>query len=713
MSRKSIQWVRRAAVVAVAVLVALPTFGQARRPEEIKYPELPEFEIPEPTRVELDNGMVVILLENDELPLVSLSALVRTGSRWVPADKTGLAGLTGAVMRTGGTASMSGDAIDEFLEDRAATIETGIGSTSGQAGASCLKGDLPEVLGLFADVLRNPVFDEAKLAVAKTQANGGIARQNDDPGGIVGREFSEIIYGADSPYVRSTTYTTIDRITQQELIDFHAKYYHPNRIILGAVGDFDTDEMLEMIRGAFGDWAKGGPEGDPEVTYNETSPTGVYFVPKEDMTQSNIVMGHLGVQRDNPDYYAIQVLNDVFSGSFASRLFSNVRSKKALAYAVSGGVGSQWDYRGTFTMSMTTKTETTGAGIEALIEEAKNLTAIPPTEAEIERSKTAILNSFIFNSDSRREILGQQLAYEYYGYGLDWLERYREGIEAVTVAEVRDAAAKYIDPDSMAIVVVGPSEGRDKPLETYGEVEILDITIPELEVEAVEATDEGLEQGRSLLARVVETIGGGERLDSLKSYQASGQTVASTQQGEMEISGSVLIVFPDRLRQEMSMPFGDLVMVVSADGGFMQMPQGTQPMPDSQRRQAGQEITRNLLNVLRHRDDEEFSAVVTGEDTVGAETVDLVAVEFAGESMTLGIGRESGLILSKTYRGSGFGGAPGEMVDLYTDYREVDGLLLPHALESTFEGKPSQSMTIDSIVLDGEIDESLFERPAA
>ena len=706
-------WTQAGATLVLAALVAWPVFGQAKRPEEIRYPELPDFEIPEPTRVELDNGMVVILLEDHELPLVSLSALVRTGSRLEPADKVGLASLVGSVQRTGGTTSRSGDEIDEFLEDRAATIETSIGTTSGRASASALAEDLPEVLELFADILRNPVFDEDKLAVAKTQATGGISRQNDDPGGIVSREFAEVIYGADSPYVIPATYTTIDRITRRDLVDFHARYFHPNRVVLGAVGDFETEELLQAIRDVFGDWQRGGPESDPVADHNETAPTGVYYIPKEDVTQSNILMGHLGVLRDNPDYYAIQVLNDVFSGSFASRLFSNVRSKKALAYAVSGGVGSQWDYPGTFTMSMTTKTETTGAGIEALIEEARNLTAKPPTEAEIERSKRAILNSFIFNSDSKGEILGQQLAYEYYGYGLDWLERYRAGIEAVTVDEVRAAAEKYIDPDAMAIVVVGPSEGRDKPLETYGEVEVIDITIPELETEAVAATDEGLERGRELVDGVVQAMGGAERLDGIESYHATASTVASTPQGEMEITGSVLIVFPDRFRQEMSMPFGDLVMAIDGETGFMQMPQGTQVLPDSQRRQASQEVARNLLTVLRSRADDGFSAVYAGEDSHEGATLDLVTIESDGQSMTLGVDRESRLVVTKTYRGSGFGGAPGEMIDVYGDYREVEGILLPFSRTSSFEGKPATETQIESIELDGAVDDSLFERPAA
>jgi len=215
------------------------------------------------------------------------------------------------------------------------------------------------------------------------------------------------------------------------------------------------------------------------------------------------------------------------------------------------------------------------------------------------------------------------------------------------------------------------------------------------------------------MARVVEAMGGAARIAEIQAYSASGTIVAETPQGAMTIAGTVLIDFPSRLRQEMSMPFGDLVMVVDDEGGFMQMPQGTQPMPDSQRRQAAQEIARNLISIVQNVGTEGFSASLAGEDEVDGKSLDLVVVETGGESLTLGVDRASGLVVSMTYRGTGFGGSPGEMVDVYSDYREVDGVQLPFSKVSTFDGKPASSLTIDSIELDGAVEDSLFERPAA
>ena len=466
---------------ALVWALLLPTVlsAQVTTVDQIQYPALPKFDIPQPMRVVLENGLVVILIEDHELPIIDASARIHTGSRLEPAEKVGLASLTGSVMRTGGTRNMSGDELDDYLEGKAARIETSIGEAFGSAEMGCLKADFNEVLEVFAEVLRHPVFDEEKLRIAKNQVVASIARQNDSPRRILFREFSKLIYGKDSPYARTETYATVNATQRADLVAWHARYFHPNRIILGVVGDFDSAEVMNRIRSIFGDWPKGSPPQKVEVPYQQEAERAVYYVEKSDMTQSNIVMGHLGIVRSNPDYYAVEVMNQVLSGSFASRLFSNVRSRKGLAYAVRGAVRAGWDHHETFRMWMTTKTETTGAGIEALLEEAHNLTKLPPTAEEVRKAKASILNSFIFNSDSTRKILNQQLTYEYYGYPLDWLSRYRAGIENVTVAEVRQAAVDYVHPQRFTLLVVGPSEGRDKPLTEYGTVTELDITIPE------------------------------------------------------------------------------------------------------------------------------------------------------------------------------------------------------------------------------------------
>ncbi len=459
------------------VLARPQTAGaQAAKVSELHFPPLPAQEIPRPERVVLDNGMVVMLLEDHELPLVEAIALVHAGSRLDPAAKAGLAELTADVMRTGGTAKQTGDQLNDFLEGKAARIETQTTDDYARVSMSSLKADFPQVLGVFADVLRHPVFAENPLEVARGAARAQVARQNDDPGDILFREFKRVAYGKDSPYGWTPTFASLGGLTRDDLVAWHRAHFQPQGVVLGLVGDFRREEALRLVKEAFGDWPRGTTPKETAVPYRTTPAPGVYYVEKNDVTQSNIIMGGLGILKNNPDYYANEVVNQVLSGSFASRLFA-IRAQQGLAYSVFGRVSAEWDHPGMTFLFISTKTQTTGAAIDALLAEARGMTAKPPTEEEVAKGKQGILNAFIFQSDSKRKILTQQLNYEYFGYPLDWLTRYRAGIEAVTVAQVRAAAAKYIHPEQFEIVVVGPATGTDKPLSTYGKVTPIDVTI--------------------------------------------------------------------------------------------------------------------------------------------------------------------------------------------------------------------------------------------
>jgi zinc protease len=453
--------------------------GVATRAEEIRYPALRPFDIPQPQRVVLDNGMVVLLIEDHELPLVEATALVRAGSRSEPADKLGLANLAANVLRAGGTTKMPSDPLDDFLESRAATIEARADNASTTVSLSALRQDFPDVLRLFADVLRRPAFDPQRLEVARNQAIGQISRQNDNPFQITFREFPKLVYGADSPYARSANYATLRAIRRDDLVAWHRARFQPDRIVLGLSGDFRTDEALALVREVFGDWQRGAAEPPAEIPYRKTPAPGVYFAEKPGAPQSQVMMGHLGVERNDPDYYALEVGNEVLSGSFASRLFSSVRTRQGLAYTVFGGIDADWDHPGMARLFVNTKKETTGAGIAALLAEARKIIKDePPTDAEVAKAKQGLLNAFVFNSDSPRSVLTQQLYFEFYGYPLDWLERYRAGIEAATPDQVRQAMARHLRPDEFAILVVGPSQGTDRPLTDFGKVSTVDLSLP-------------------------------------------------------------------------------------------------------------------------------------------------------------------------------------------------------------------------------------------
>src|SRR5689334_4752859 len=429
-----------AAAAASLLLITSIASAQATKPNELKYPPLPEFKVAKPTRFVLDNGMVVMVMEDHELPLVNVTIKLRAGALLDPAEKIGLSALAADMLRAGGTTSMKPDALDEYLEGHAASIETGTGSDSGSASMSALKADAPDVFRVFGDVLRHPAFDPERLKVAVNELNAVISRKNDEPGSVSSRAFAQTIYGKDSPFAREQTYATVAALTRDDLIAWHAKYLQPNRIILGIVGDITVPEAKALVTKVFGDWKKGPAATEKFPAPRPDSPAGVFEAVKDDSTQSFVAIGHQGslIRLQNPaDYYAVEVLNEVLSGGFTSRLFSSVRTAKGLAYSVGGSISSGWIRIAPFKMSTSTKVETTSATIDAMITEIKDLEGSrPPTDAEVKLAKDGILNSFVFNSDSPAEVLGQQMTFEYYGAPADWLDRYRAAIDKVTTAQV-------------------------------------------------------------------------------------------------------------------------------------------------------------------------------------------------------------------------------------------------------------------------------------
>ena len=312
---------------------------------KIQAPPLPAFQPPEPVRVQLPNGMVIFLQPDHELPLISASARIRGGSVYQPANKTGLTELYGEVWRTGGTKTKTGDQMDDFLEARAAKIETGNQADSTTISLDCLKGDFDAVFEMFLDLLHNPEFRADKLELAKEQVYTDISRRNDNVDSIVHRESRIVAYGKDNPYARIPEYATVAAVTRQDLLNWHQQYVHPNNIIFGITGDFDPKAMQAQLEQTFGAWQKGPEAKRPDVKFTEPKP-GLYFIQKTDVNQSTIAMLDLGIERSNPDYFALTVMNEIFGGGFSSRLFSNIRSKLGLAYNVGGGVGYGWDRPG-------------------------------------------------------------------------------------------------------------------------------------------------------------------------------------------------------------------------------------------------------------------------------------------------------------------------------------------------------------------------------
>ncbi len=699
-------------LLLLAMATTLPAqhaAGQVTNWKQIPVPQLPAFKPQQPKRIELSNGMVIFLQEDHELPLIDASARIRGGSVNEPADKAGLVDIYGEVWRTGGTKSQTGDQLDDFLEVRAAKVETGGGPDSTTISFSCLKGDLDDVFKAFVDVLQNPEFRADKIDIARKAMQDAISRRNDEIGEIAHREAVRLAYGPENPYARIPEYSTVGAITRQDLIDWHGKYIHPNNIILGISGDFDSAAMESRLRAAFESWPKGPAFPKNNIQYNPAKP-GYYLIPKEDVNQSNIRMVAMGTTRDNPDYYAISVFNEAFGGGFSSRLFNDIRTKRGLAYGVGGGIGTNFGHPGILQISMGTKSQSTVEAVQAVDEDVTNLTKEPITEDEIQRAKDAILNAFIFRLASPDKILVERMTYEYYGYPPDWLDKYQAEIKKVTAAQVNAVAAKYLHKDQLAVLVVGNTKEFDKPLSSLGPVKEINITIPpppEDKEESKPAASNA--EGKALAAKVAAAMGGLPKLQSIKTMHVN---ISESDAGGPPSPVDVYVAFPDSMHVEMQIPQGKLTIVASPQAAFMSLPgMGTRSMPPAQKSEMLSQLHHDLVYVAQHADDSAFSFAANGTEKVGDVDAAILDIGGAIPWVRWYIDPKSGYILRERYKGMGQQGPFEGETDL-ADWRTADGLTMPYKHENKQNGQPTSTAEFKKIEVNPQLDPKLFEKAA-
>jgi zinc protease len=467
-SRVKLGVVVLAAALMAATVMAWAGDLELSDPRAMIFPPV-EFAPPEPARLVLDNGMVVYLLEDHELPLVNLSAMMRTGGWLESADKVGLAALTGSVMRSGGGGGRTAEQIDEELEQFAIDINMSMGRQSGAASLDALSKDLNRGLKIFASLLRQPAFEGPRVELAKLQAIEGIRRRQDSPGSIVGREFLKQLYGPEHPSARESTIESIKGITRDDLVAFHRRTVHPNGIILGVTGDFKQAEMVAMLRETFGDWKKGEVS---ELKIADARDAGglVRFVNK-DTSQTHLRIGHLTIREDDPDYVPLAIANDILGGSsFRSRLFNDVRTKRGLAYSVGSRLNVGMHDQGVWLMRAETKLLSTQEVISRFVANMERMRTELVTDQELAEAKEAYVNSFVFSFASPSAIVGRFVELEYDGLPKDFLQQLRARVIALSKEDILRVAKKHFHSNRLTIVAVGPGEALPKLLSGFGEV---------------------------------------------------------------------------------------------------------------------------------------------------------------------------------------------------------------------------------------------------
>ena len=407
-----------------------------------------------PTKFVTTNGMTVLVLEQHFLPIVEVHALVKSGSAQDPAEKAGLANLVASLLDEG-TTSRSSKQLAEQIDFVGGALEVKAGEDFTTASVRVLKKDAELGFTLLADMLQHPAFHKPEFERIRSQILGEMASDNDDPGHVAMKAFNQLVFHS-HPYrwPLNGTEESLSRITHADVVGFYAREYTPGQVILTVVGDVTADQVTGLVQTHFGGWKKTPPPARNMKNPPPVEKKTVQLIEK-DLTQSNVILGHGGISRTNPDFYAVTVMNYILgAGGFSSRLMDSIRDKQGLVY----GIMSHFDARlmpGSFWVNFQTRTEATNQAIQSVLAELKNIRDVPVTDQELSEAKSFLIGSFPLRLDSTAKLAQVLAQVEFYGLGFEYFSQYPKWIERVTKEDVLRVAKQYLSPQRYALVVVG------------------------------------------------------------------------------------------------------------------------------------------------------------------------------------------------------------------------------------------------------------------
>ncbi len=737
--------------VAAAIVAATSTIDVARAQdaepprrayEDIPIPPLPDFDPPQASRHQLDNGVTVYLLPDRTLPLVDVTVWIKGGTDHDPAGQTGLSDVAAEVIRAGGTHERPGDELDEFLDRMGASIELGAAGDHLTASASFLARDAQQVLTVFADLLVDPALPEDRIETVRAALRAGIARRNDDPAGIARRVVPKLIFGAGHPYAAEVEPDGVDAIDRASLVALHRARFVATGASIAVTGDFEQDAILAFLDRGFGELRPRPASIDEPPFPRPIRRQKLYLVRKDDVNQSTIVLARRGRARSpgDPDWAPFLVANHVFGGGgFSSRLLRIIRSQEGLAYGVGSSLGAEYGRPGIQTITTQTRSDATVKAIRSLLREATRMGTEPPSVEEIAVAKDALLNSMVFSFDSPGKIVERAQRLGWYDFPADYLKTLRAAIDAVTPEDVARVSKFAFTPDAFTIVVVANDAELDEPLTALqlGDPVLVEVagTITELVLEGSSAgpapstipvDPEAVTKAKAVIDRAVLALGGREKLAAVRVTQMRVKTFVKTAQGDMELPAQQTLAYPDRYKVEIETPYGSVIQALAGDEAWVQQPDGRHgAAPPRQRVEMRKTIRSDPIALIR-----ELAGIAPGlgagehrpvvqwraEEKVNGRLADVIHVLLpwaAGESgrapdplgLTIWVERKTGHILRRKVDT-----APDRSVE-FTDYREVEGIAFAFKIRQLAGTDAVAAIAVEAVEVDPELAEGFFLEP--
>ncbi len=409
--------------------------------------------IPTPRETTLSNGLSLVVVEDNRLPLISYRLAFRIGGAFDPPDLPGLTDLLAGLLPEGTQTRTSRELADEVAR-MGASLSAGATSDYTIVAASALSQFNDPILALLAEVILEPSFPENEVALAKQNTKESLRQQRAQPSFLASEMVSRVMFG-DHPYsVVAPTIESIDHFTREEFVRFHRSKLVPNSAVLIIVGDVNFDQILKQAESLFSTWER----GDELVTNFPAPPVRTsrkaYLVDRPGSAQSNIVIANSGITRTSPDYFPVMLMHTVLGGTASARLFMNLREDKGYTY----GAYSTLDARrtaGTFRAMAEVRTPVTGDSLKEFFYELNRIGSEPVSEKEIADAKSYLTGVFPIRLETQEGLTDQLVQIKMLNLPNDYLQTYREHVQAVTIDEIQQAAKKYVKPDEAALIVVG------------------------------------------------------------------------------------------------------------------------------------------------------------------------------------------------------------------------------------------------------------------
>ena len=749
----------RATALVAIVAAAAPAYAQTRswpseappRPLEARESSFPDYEIRT-----LENGLRVVAVLHHEQPVISMRMIVRAGAALDPPEKVGLADLAASLLDQG-TTSRSAKQVQDEIDFMGGAMGAGAATDLSFVNVIVMKDSFEAGLGILSDMARKPGFAPEEVERQRQQALSSLRVNLDSPEYVADVVFDRLVYGSHPyGYPQKGTAESIASITRADLVAYHERYFVPNNAILAVVGDVDAEQAFSTVQKVFGDWQRRELPATPFPAPPDPSRR-VVVIDKPGAVQTEVRAGHLGIRRNHQDFMALNMTLRILGGEGANRLHQVLRTERGLTYGAKADLDTLLE-SGDFEVSTNTRSEATGEVLRLIVDEFWRIRRERVGERELSSAKAYVTGSFPLTIETPDAIATQVLNVVFYGLPVEQLQTFRERVNAVQADDIERVAGYYLQPDRLAIVLVGNATAFVPQLRGLGfrNVDViredeLDVMASDLRtprgsnrsgstpssglqpspgasaqfaarpvlayqssaVQAVGQADSRNDEARRLLEEVISAKGGIDRLKAIRSLTVTTRSRALGPNAPPETADTVTYLeYPNRVRVESRVRGTDVLQVFDGTRAWIKDPRGTHDVPEQMIRDFQSGLRRDTLAVLIAAWDRQVRVRkltdVKGESGSSQQVLEFSSADL--EPLVMYVDSATHLVVKQTYVAGGMGRPLVE--ERFSDYRDVDGIQFTFAARVEVGGQPALERTVTSLEVGGTLDPALFRRPA-